>query len=95
MKKPTSNLTVVSPAEYRISIVGALEKSLSDRMCGLKISITDPDHNTGKPVSTLSGQLADQAALFGVLNSLYNMRMPLLSVECISIDIPKGEKNEK
>jgi hypothetical protein len=34
-----------------------------------------------KPVTALTGQLADQAPLFGILNGLYNMRLPLLSVE--------------
>jgi hypothetical protein len=32
-------------------------------------------------VTELSGQLADQAALVGVLTSLYDLGMPLLSVE--------------
>jgi hypothetical protein len=30
-------------------------------------------------ITTLRGQLPDQAALFGVLNALYDMRLPLLS----------------
>lgn len=76
-----SNLSVVSPATYRISVVGILEKSFSDRLCGLTIRNTEPDQSVGKPVSTLTGQLADQAALLGVLNALYNMRMPLIAVE--------------
>lgn len=33
------------------------------------------------PVTTLVGQLRDQAALFGVLNSLYELHLPILSVE--------------
>ena len=33
------------------------------------------------PVTILVGLLADQAALSGVLNTLYEMHMPLLSVE--------------
>ena len=34
----------------------------------------------GLPVTTLSGELADQAALVGVLNQLYNLRVAVLSV---------------
>ena len=34
-------------------------------------------------MTTLEGQLVDQAALFGVLVALYNMRLPLISVECL------------
>ena len=81
----------VSPAKYKISIVGILEESLSDRLFGLTIKNTEPDQSTGKPVATLKGRIADQAALLGVLNTLYYMRMPLLSVECISVEVPKGE----
>jgi hypothetical protein len=33
------------------------------------------------PVTTLVGQLRDQAALFGVLNNLYELHLPILSVE--------------
>ena len=31
----------------------------------------------------LLGQLPDQAALSGVLNTLYDLHLPLLKVECI------------
>ena len=86
------NLKVLSPAEYRISVVGFLEESYSDRLCCLSIQNADPDQNIGKPVATLTGRLVDQAALFGVLNALYNMRMPLLAVEYVHIEEPKGEK---
>ena len=92
MIETQKNLNVLSPAEYRISVVGYLEEKLSDRLGGLSIRNTESDQRTGKPVTTLTGRLTDQAALFGVLNALYNMRMPLLAVECIHIEEPKGEK---
>ena len=91
MKMLTGNLNVISPAEYKISVAGFLDESLSDRLCGLSITNTKSDQTTGKPIATLTGRLADQAALFGVLNALYNMRLPLITVKCISIDEPKGE----
>jgi len=62
---------------------------MSDRMSGMRIS-----HQTqedGPIVSTLEGQLLDQAALFGVLVSLYNMRLPLISVECTENENDDGE----
>ena len=95
MKLPTEYLSVVSPAEYKISVLGFLEESLSDYLCGLSINNSTPDQNTGKTVAVLSGCLADQAALFGVLNALYDMRMPLITVECRSMDEPKESQNEK
>jgi hypothetical protein len=36
------------------------------------------------PETTLTGRLLDQATLFGVLNTLYDLHLPLLSVECQS-----------
>jgi hypothetical protein len=40
---------------------------------------TDKKH----PLTILVGRLQDQAALSGVLNTLYDLRMPLLSAEII------------
>jgi len=86
MKTSTGNLSVISPAKYRISVVGLLEESYSDRLGGLTILGIEADQDASVGITTLTGQLADQAALFGVLNALYNMRMPLLKVEFISVD---------
>jgi hypothetical protein len=33
-------------------------------------------------VTTLSGQVRDQAALIGVINSLYELHLKILSVHC-------------
>jgi hypothetical protein len=42
-------------------------------------------HNNRVPVrsSGLVGRLADQAALSGVLNSLYELHLPVLSADCV------------
>lgn len=37
----------------------------------------------GAPVLTLSGTVRDQAALLGVLNQLYDLGLPLISVELL------------
>jgi hypothetical protein len=37
-----------------------------------------------EPVTILTGELVDQAAVLGVLNVLYNLRLPLISVDYIS-----------
>ncbi len=40
------------------------------------------DEQPGQPlVSVLSGMLPDQAALYGVLNTLYMLNLPILLVE--------------
>ena len=71
-------------ASYRIQVEGSLSDKWSDRLGGMQIAVQPRDNQ--KPVSTLSGQVRDQAALFGVLNSLYELHLKILSVECVSPD---------
>ena len=80
------NLSVITPAEYRISVVGYLDQNMSSRLGGLTIENTKQEPGSKKSVVTLKGRLADQAALLGVLNALYSMCLPLLSVECINFE---------
>ena len=46
------------------------------------MQITTTTREAQKPVTTLSGQVRDQSALMGVLNSLYQLYMTILSVTC-------------
>lgn len=92
-------LSVISPAEYRISVVGYLDESMLDRLGGLTIEDDESCDDCSKPVISLTGRLADQAALLGVLNELYNMRLPLLSVEYLGVSqhnarLPQQEKED-
>jgi hypothetical protein len=72
-------LTLDTPATYRIRVKGHLDRSWSDRLGGM--AITSRSHDDGPTVSTLRGELLDQAALAGVLSALYNLHLPLVSVE--------------
>jgi hypothetical protein len=74
-------LKMHAPATYQIRVVGLLNDSWSDRLEGMTISaIENPD---GGSETMLMGRLADQAALSGVLNSLYELHMPVLSMKCL------------
>lgn len=73
--------TIDKPATYCIQVVGHLDCSWSARLGGLQIITKGGDRKTA--ITTLTGPLSDQAALFGVLKALYDLRMPLLSVECL------------
>ena len=81
--KMRDTLKIDQPATYRIQVAGYLDENWSTRLGGLTISIDNQDDD--KVITTLSGALIDQAALFGVLKALYDMRLPLLSVECIEV----------
>ncbi len=65
---------------YAIHIAGRIDTSWSDRLGGMSITYHEKEAQDDQLVSILYGQLPDQAALFGVLNALYNARFPLLFV---------------
>ena len=69
------------PAIYRIRVRGHLDAKWSDRLEAM--NITDVEHRDGKNETILVGRLADQAALAGVMNTLYEQHMPVLSVDCL------------
>ena len=66
------------PATYRIVVQGALCEDWSDRLAGLAISSTS--RGEAAPNTTLVGAVRDQAALVGVLDSLYDLHLPILEV---------------
>ena len=73
------------PGNYRIRVLGLLNESWSDRLGGLRISACSLKDQEG-PVTELVGQVRDQAKLAGVLNSLYELHLTLLSVEYLNGD---------
>jgi hypothetical protein len=69
------------PAVYRIQVEGELNQKWSDRLGGMTISV---EHNENEQaITTLQGPLPDQAALAGVLNTLYELHLPVITVEYI------------
>ena len=65
---------------YRILVLGLLDESWSERLAGLRITAISPKDQEG-PVIELVGKVRDQAELAGLLNSLYELHLTLLSVE--------------
>ena len=72
------------PATYRIVVKGALDDHWSDRLAGMTISVTDSA--SGSSHTTLVGPLRDQAQLNGVLETLYDLHLPILRVEEVGDD---------
>ena len=70
--------------KYRILVHGSLDKSWSERLGGLRIA---PSSTKGQgSVTSLVGQVRDQAELAGVLDTLYELHLSLLSVEYLNGD---------
>ena len=80
------DLKLWTPATYRIKIKGYLEESWSDLLAGMKV--TTSSQGDEEVFATLVGRLKDQAELSGVLNTLYELHLPLLSVEILSDQEP-------
>ena len=71
------------PAIYQISVQGRIDPTMSDLLGGMTIS---PDTvEVGPLVTTLEGELRDQAALAGVFNTLYELHLTVLSVKRLEI----------
>ena len=81
MERYRPRASMFERATYRICNLGILDKNWSDYCCGMKI-----EHDSmlnQYQVTTLTGLLIDQAALIGVINTLYDLGCPLLAVECV------------
>ena len=83
MNTPSANdLEFDGPAVYRIRVRGRVPASWSSRLEGMAITVYSTD--TGPCVTSLVGELSDQADLAGVFNTLYGLHLPVLSVECLN-----------
>ncbi len=81
MKEVKQKLTLDRPTIYQIKVPGHLDESWSDWAGGMTITLESGDDDP--PTTTLTGGVADQAALQGLLRSLYSLGLPLISVNCV------------
>jgi hypothetical protein len=65
---------LTTPASYRIRVQGRLGPEWVVWFEGLTLSWQEPDQ------AVLSGQIVDQAALHGILNTIRDLGLPLLEV---------------
>ena len=68
-------------ADYEICVQGHLDERRALYFEGL--TITAEFDQKGTPITTLSGPIADQAALHGVLAKLRDIGIPVISVNRI------------
>ena len=78
-KKPAFSFT--KPAVYKVRVQGDLKDHWSDRLGGMQINVDRSDNQ--HPISVLIGQINDQSALSGILNKLYDLHLPILSVNIL------------
>jgi hypothetical protein len=77
-----ASIVIDKPATYRIWVGGCLAPAWSERLAGMSLRIRR--RRDGVIVTQLEGELLDQAALAGVINTLFELQLPLLAVKCLT-----------
>ena len=86
---PYESLSFQGPGTYRIRFRGSLAEHWFEGLGDIRSTIGEADDRT--PVTTLVGRFRDQAALLGMLNTIYDLHLPLLEVEYLEDAPPAGE----
>ncbi len=80
-KSQDEAITMAGAATYRIIVQGSIDPTWTKRLAGMSISEKTDDN--GDLVSVLVGRLPDQTALSSVLNTLYDLHLPVVSADCL------------
>ena len=93
MNAVIKEITLDQAVSYEIKVPGVLNKRWLDNFNGMKIS--NDSSNEVPPITTLK-LTVDQAGLHSVLQKLYSLGLPLVSVVYIGDDVENmGELGEK
>jgi len=75
------------PGSYRVEVQGNVPEGWGDRLGAMQVVARTGE--AGGPVTVLQGRVRDQAELSGILNTLYELHLTLLSVR-LQDDAPAG-----
>ena len=78
----TNGLNFQGSGTYKIRILGTVAQDWFDWLGDMSCSTSESSE--GKVVTTLLGEFRDQAALLGLLNTLYDLHLSLLQVEYVN-----------
>lgn len=78
-----------APGCYRIEVQGALRTGWSGRFGAMQVLPVSDKHENN--ISVLEGCVSDQSELSGILNTLYELHMSLISVKYLGNDPPESE----
>ena len=81
-------LRLDQPATYQIMVQGRLSEKWSDWFDGMTITVENS--NASFTVTTLTGTVADQVALYGLLSRIRDLGLPLLLVQYVD----RGEQSQ-
>ena len=86
-------LTMYETAVYRIRLQGAFDDSWLENL-GAEWTI-HYNNETPAVTTTITGAICDQAALLGLLSSLYGVGLPLLGVEYLETTTGQSRCDEQ
>jgi len=81
LSQESNDMSFSSGAYYKLCVLGYIDDSWSDRLGGMAIELAFSADK--KPITFLEGPVSDQAELIGIVNSLYQMHLPLISVTLV------------
>jgi hypothetical protein len=71
-------------ATYQIKVQGQLDERWSDWFNGMTITFESASNSS--PITTLTGAVADQAKLRGILSKIWDLNMTVISVTQVELD---------
>ena len=71
------------PVTYEIKVEGRLDENWSDWFSGMAVTLEDD-------VTILTGAVADQAALRGILTKIWDLNLTLISINRIQMNSMGG-----
>lgn len=86
MKQQHERIALDQSAVYQIQVQGMISQHWLGYFDDMEISVEGED---GTAITTLTGQVVDQAALYGMLQKMYTLGLVLVRVEREM----KGEQN--
>ena len=75
------NRKLYQPVTYQIKVQGRLDKNWSEWFDNMAITVASGDDRT--VITTLTGSVADQTALHGLLARIRDLGLFLLLVQCL------------
>ncbi len=79
-------------AVYQIKVQGKLDEKWSDWFGGMTVTVQSESNDA--PITTLTGAVADQAALRGILTKIWDLNLTLISVSRMETEMKLKEKGE-
>jgi hypothetical protein len=82
--KTEKQFSFESSGAYLIRIQGYLGTDWDEKLSGMRVTTSGGDKKS--TISTLVGGIRDQAELAGILNTLYELHLTILSVEFLGVE---------